>query len=213
MLPRIAVLLVLLVGASRVAGQDMPLRDFILEDERWVVIPDAFKPETRTAVSLEENHGSIAVWTDGTLVHISSRRARTRTPIETPLPNATALVLSPDKNTVYVGFARASAVWAFRVEGWGIMAPAPYCPLRKGARHGETSVSSLTADTAGRIYAATPEGIQIYDPTGRLCGVLAAPAPGTMEILGWQKNHPEMLTVWIGDTLYGRKMATKGSTP
>lgn len=59
---------------------------------------------------------------------------------------------------------------------------------------------------AGRIYAAPPLGIQVFDPTGRLCGVITAP-PGRVELLGFEGDR---LTAWVGDTKYARKLKTTG---
>lgn len=81
---------------------------------------------------------------------------------------------------------------------------APYCPLR--VKTGEAAlVTALTADREGRIYAATPLGIQVYDPTGRLCGVLHPPAAGSINDLRFEADR---LVAWIGDTKHTRKLRT-----
>ena len=59
----------------------------------------------------------------------------------------------------------------------------------------------------GRIYAATEIGIQVFDPSGRLCGVMAAP-PGRLEFLHFQDDR---LEGWIDDTTYTRKLNTTGA--
>ena len=33
----------------------------------------------------------------------------------------------------------------------------------------------MTSDTLGRYYVTTALGVQVFDPTGRLCGVLDKP--------------------------------------
>ena len=76
-----------------------------------------------------------------------------------------------------------------------------------GGKDATTDVSSLTVDMAGRIYAATPLGVQVFDPTGRLSGVLLPPARGEMKLLGWEKD---VLVVWIGERKYTRKMNAMG---
>ncbi|HJZ56130.1 MAG TPA: hypothetical protein VKE74_14275, partial [Gemmataceae bacterium] len=69
------------------------------------------------------------------------------------------------------------------------------------------SVTGLRVDKDGRIYAATPLGVQVFDPTGRLCGVMHAPAPGTMHDLTFEGDQ---LTVWVGDVKYARRLKTTG---
>ena len=81
-----------------------------------------------------------------------------------------------------------------------------YCPLR--IKRGETAggCTALCEDKEGRIYAATPIGIQVFDPTGRLCGVTTAPA-GRADFMTFEGDQ---LTLWIGDTKYARKLNTQG---
>ncbi len=72
-------------------------------------------------------------------------------------------------------------------------------------------VTSLIVDGEGRIYAGTKLGIQVFDPTGRLCGVLALPADGDPEHLGWEGDAKDRLTVWIGDKKFARAMTATGT--
>jgi enterochelin esterase family protein len=84
--------------------------------------------------------------------------------------------------------------------------PQPYAPLR--VKRGEKSIDvlGLTTDKDGRIYAATEIGVQVFDPTGRLCGVMTTPK-GKAE---WFVFEGDTLTLWIGETKYARKLRTAG---
>jgi hypothetical protein len=115
---------------------------------------------------------------------------------------------SPDGGTVFSvisgePFLRAAPV----VEGGGAPFPARYAPLR--TRRGEIAieVTGLATDREGRIYAATEIGVQVFDPTGRLCGVLTPAAPGKPEAM---KFEGDTLTLWVGDAKYTRKLRTEG---
>ncbi len=83
---------------------------------------------------------------------------------------------------------------------------APYAPLRVPAK-GQPRVTELAADRDGRVYAATPVGVQVFDPTGRLCGVILPPAPGGVELMWFQGDR---LVVAVGPFLYMRKLRTTG---
>lgn len=83
-----------------------------------------------------------------------------------------------------------------------------YCPLRLKRGTQSIAVTSLATDRDGRIYAATEIGVQVFDPTGRMCGVLTPAAPGNPEQLAFEGDK---LTLWIGDTKYARKLRTQGS--
>lgn len=84
---------------------------------------------------------------------------------------------------------------------------APYAPLRvtPGAA---PKVTELAADKAGRIYAATPLGVQVYDPTGRLCGVVAPPTLTAGIDHLWFEG--DKLVVAVGGVRYTRKLRTAG---
>jgi hypothetical protein len=119
------------------------------------------------------------------------------------------ITYSPDRSTMFlalpipVRYLHASPRNA--AGGYGPFAP--YAPLR--TRRGETmiAVTSLTTDKDGRIYAATEIGAQVFDPTGRLCGVLTPAAPGKPEAMAFEGDK---LTLWIGETKYARKLNTSG---
>jgi enterochelin esterase family protein len=62
-------------------------------------------------------------------------------------------------------------------------------------------------DKSGRYYVTSALGVQIFDPTGRLCGVLPKPQasqPLTSCVLAGV-NH-EYLYITNGDTVFRRKL-------
>jgi hypothetical protein len=85
---------------------------------------------------------------------------------------------------------------------------APYAPLRVPAK-GQPQVTELATDRDGRIYAATPVGVQVFDPTGRLCGVLHPPTFGAGVELMWFER--DRLVAAAGGTRYARKLRTAGA--
>lgn len=115
---------------------------------------------------------------------------------------------SPNRSTLFTWHPGERFIYAaqLRIDG-GSTVRAPYAPLRLGIGEKETVVTSLTTDRDGRIYAATPIGVQVFDPTGRLCGVVQPPAPGPAEHLGFEGDQ---LTAWVGAVKYARKLRTFG---
>jgi hypothetical protein len=115
---------------------------------------------------------------------------------------------SPDGSTVFTWSPGERFLHAAQAQPGGEpVARAPYAPLRLARGKTETTVSALTTDKDGRIYAATPVGIQVFDPTGRMCGVLTPPAPGKTDHLGFEGHQ---LTAWVGETKYTRTLKTTG---
>jgi enterochelin esterase family protein len=122
------------------------------------------------------------------------------------------VALWPDSGTLVVGDAKGKYLWAFRIEKDGVLtAGESYYPLLMKAGDKESHVSALTVDDTGRVYACTPLGIQVFDPAGRLSGVLTKPADGEIRGImfgGGELSHT--LIVAFSDALYGRKMQARG---
>jgi len=77
--------------------------------------------------------------------------------------------------------------------------PPPYISASKG--------DGSAVDKIGRYYVTSALGIQIFDPTGRMCGVLPMPNPGkpltSCTLAG--KNH-DFLYVTNGDKIFKRML-------
>ena len=87
-----------------------------------------------------------------------------------------SLAVSNDETTLFAGSADGRSVFTFRIEQNGdITAKDRYVAPRKPLAGVTGSVPGMTLDKANRIYAATSLGVQVFDPTGRLCGVLLQP--------------------------------------
>ena len=180
--------LALLVGVAPTArSQDMPLSQILIDGEGWVKV--GRDPEERP------------------------RPPRPAMPTGFDLPPGIGPILvSRDRQTVYVVKGKANAITAYphRLDTKPAdfqRLGAPYCPLRTKPGEAGIAVTGLTTDHAGRIYAATEIGVQVFDPTGRLCGVLTPAAPGTPSHLSFEGNE---LVMWIGDAKYSRKLNATG---
>lgn len=179
-----------LAGAPAVA-QDMPLADLLIDGEGWKKVGG--KPDKPKEVGLLQ--GTIERRGQGWLMG----------------------ALSPDGQTVYnwqTGDRMISAGARAR-EPKGILLSdrfVPYCPLRQVRDREAVDVTGVTVDRDGRIYAVTDVGIQVFDPTGRLCGVMTAPPQGDWRWTGVLPTFEgDTLTLWIGDTKYARKLNTTGA--
>jgi sugar lactone lactonase YvrE len=198
-----------LLSPDALRAQDMPLSQILIDGEGWKKI-DGEKP-------IKKGTGQYASGAHGFRWNTQPGQAAVfhgypgdpgipkRFPI--PLKEPTGLTFSPDGGTLFVADAGGEYIWAFRmskfVPGFG----APYCPLRIAKAKDVSEVAGLTTDKDGRIYAATPLGIQVFDPTGRLCGVMQGPPSG--------KNHSlvfedDLLTCWTDNGKYTRKLKTSG---
>jgi hypothetical protein len=199
-----------------VLAQDMPLSQILIDGEGWKKVEG--KSEKPKEVKIEnvdrekERKGPYDItFPSGkkfrveALPNIFWRHGDAWLALK-HVPPAAAL-LTPDGGTLYVGGEEHIALYAYRVDKDGkATARAGYARLRL-PQVGPVGVTALSTDKDGRIYAATELGIQVFDPTGRLCGVMTAPE-GEADLMIFEGDR---LTLWIGDTKYARKLNTQGA--
>jgi gluconolactonase len=121
------------------------------------------------------------------------------------------LTLWPNQGTLVVG-TRGDHLIAFRVEKDGRLTyPEPYYRLRTRAGEEDARVRSLTVDEAGRLYAATREGVQVFDPTGRMSGVLSRPAREPVTGVAFGGPDRNQLFIVCGGKVYYRNLRAHGA--
>jgi enterochelin esterase family protein len=173
----------LLSAALPALAQDMPLSQILIDGEGWKKVGKTTDAEQKSLEMVKLSNG---------------------------LAGISALAISPDESVIYVAIEHWTHINAFQVKGpegarfWG---QNQYCPLRiqRGKKAG--GCTALATDRDGRIYAATELGVQVFDPTGRLCGVMTPAAPGKPEYMAFEGDA---LTLWVGTTKYARKLNTQG---
>lgn len=131
------------------------------------------------------------------------------------------ITLSPDGGTLAVSEFGGRNVWTFRVGAEGALdAKMPTMTLRQPIDpagefkfnepppYQESSRGDGSAtDRVGRYYVTSAVGVQVFDPTGRQCGVLPKPneaAPLTSCVLAGPKH--DYLYVTNGDAIYRRRL-------
>jgi regulator of protease activity HflC (stomatin/prohibitin superfamily)/sugar lactone lactonase YvrE len=143
----------------------------------------------------------------------------------TDLANPNGITLSPDEGTLAVSEHAGEFVWTFRVAADGTLDakmptmtmrrpvdpkgefkhnnPPPYVAAARG--------DGMTTDTLGRTYVTTTLGVQVFDPTGRLCGVIGNPVRGR-SVTSCVLSGPErgLLYVTSGSAIFRRKVLAKG---
>jgi len=184
-------------------------------------------------VATNVNPNDLAVSTDGFIFITETKDQRvTRidiktgevTPVDAGITRPNGIALSNDGGTLAVSDSGGEHTWTFRVNEAGALdakmatmtmrlpidpkgefksnEPPPYVTTSRG--------DGMAVDKSGRYYITSDVGIQIFDPTGRLCGVLPKPnktLPLTSCVLAGP-NH-EYLYITNGDTVYRRKLTVE----
>lgn len=108
------------------------------------------------------------------------------TPMDTGIKKPNGIALSNDGGTLAVSDYGGTHTWTFRVNAGGVLdAKMPTMPMRlRIDPQGEFAFNQpppymavsrgdgMAVDKVGRYYVTSDLGVQIFDPTGRPCGVL-----------------------------------------
>ena len=121
------------------------------------------------------------------------------------------ITLSPDQGMLAVSEYGGTNVWAYRVERDGsLSAGERYMTLRVPVGRADSGGDGMTTDAQGHYYVTSHAGIQMFDWTGRLGGVIARPQnKGTVSV-AFAGPNLEYLYVCSSDRIYRRKTKVKG---
>ena len=144
---------------------------------------------------------------------------------DTGITKPNGIALSPDQGTLAVSDMGGESTWTFRIEADGsLSAKTPSMPMRmpidpdgkfEGAKPPPFKAASggdgMTTDAAGRYYITSFLGVQVFDPTGRMCGVLAKPQP-EKPLTSCAFSGPGLAYLYVtnGDKILRRKTQATG---
>jgi sugar lactone lactonase YvrE len=135
------------------------------------------------------------------------------------------ITLSPDQGTLAVSDSRGTNTWTLRIEPDGsLSAKAPYMTMRTAvdpavkSADGRSPVyksvsggDGMTSDSLGRYYVSSHLGVQVFDPTGRMCGVLPNPGAKQMTSVGFAGPRMDFMYVTCSDRIFRRKVQATGN--
>jgi gluconolactonase len=188
------------------AATQAPRKQIVVVDPRSksvTVLADNVQPN-----DLIVSRGGFVYFTDtgkGQVVGVEIKSARVFTAAER-LNAPNGIALSPDGGTLAVSEYKGSNVWTYRVGADGALsAGAPYMSLRTPVGRTESAGDGMTVDSSGRYYVTSAVGIQMFDATGRLSGVIARPQEKAVVSCEFAGTNGEYLYVCSADKVYRRK--------
>jgi len=121
------------------------------------------------------------------------------------------LALSPDESTLYVCDTGKYHVRAFEVEKSGTLVPNSgrvFCTLDPEGKGGP---DGMKVDQGGRVYVAVAMGVWVFEPDGRLLGILAIDQRPSN--LAWGGPDGKTLAITAVDHVYKVRFKVAGITP
>jgi len=204
-------------------GKKQRVIAFTLPDGKMEVLAEDVKPN-----DLIVSHDGYLFLTETpkkqvTLINLKTKQVSAVSVDVLNAPNG--LTLSPGQDTLAVSDYRGLHVWTFRVGVDGALdAPSNYMTMRTKIKPEEERVpvptidtfsrgDGMTMDENGRYYVATALGVQVFDPTGRECGLIPKPndSPMTSVFLGGPGG--DNLYTTCKDKIFKLKVKAKGVTP
>jgi gluconolactonase len=121
------------------------------------------------------------------------------------------ITLSPDQGTLAVSEYGGTNVWVFRIEAEGALKHGSrYMELRTPVGQPDSGGDGMTTDAMGRYYVTSHVGIQMFDSTGRMGGVIARPQNKGTVSLAFAGAGLEYLYACSSDKVFRRKTRTQG---
>lgn len=145
-------------------------------------------------------------------VHVITPDGRHRVAAENSVVKPNGITLSPDEQTLYVSEHGGTKVWAWQIQNDGSLAGGgPFMTMRLAAGRETAQGDGATTEAKGRIFVTSEIGIQIFDPAGRLAGVIDKPDPaGKVVSVEFAGASHDRLFVAAGDKIYSRQLKTPG---
>jgi enterochelin esterase family protein len=144
-------------------------------------------------------------------VHLISAAGQSRV-VARGMKGPNGIALSPDEGTLIVSEYNGTNAWAFRVKTDGTLdAGDRYLTLRGVTGRPDTGGDGATVDEEGRYYVTSHAGIQMFDDTGRISGVLMRPqAKGTVSA-AFAGEGRRYFYVCSADEIFRRLTLTRGA--
>lgn len=194
------------------------------DTKRILVIDPASKAIETLATEVQPNdlvvtRSGFVFFTDtsaGAVVRVpTGARGMARPPtVAEKLRRPNGIALSPNQGTLYVSELDGSAGWTFLLDGEGnLRGGERNLVLRTPTEKLDSGGDGMVVDRDGRPWITSNVGIQIFDPTGRLGGVLARPGEKGCVSCGFAGKDRSYFYALCADRVYRRKTLTAGQAP
>jgi gluconolactonase len=125
------------------------------------------------------------------------------------LTNPNGVLLSPDEKTLYVFPGGRPDMWAYPIESPGKVGQGRvFCMIQQAEGKTTGGGDGCEVDVKGNVYVASALGLQVFDPSGKLLGIIAFPEQPSNACFGG-KDH-KTLYVTARTSVYSVPMEVAG---
>ncbi len=144
------------------------------------------------------------------ITHIAPGKMPVKAGTGPKTPNG--ITLSLDQQTLAASDYSGEHVWVWRIGTDGQLEfSQPYMTMRVPTGSVSSKGDGMTTDAAGRYYVTSAAGLQIFDPTGRMAGVVMAPQNKPLVSVEFSGPQLSYLYVCCGDKIFRRKTRATGN--
>lgn len=130
---------------------------------------------------------------------------------ESGVNRANGITLSADEHFLAVSESGGDKVWTFVIDAEGrLMHSQPHMTLRTPSDRPDSGGDGMTTDAQGRFWVTSTVGVQMFDWTGRLGGVIPRPQEKNLVSCVFAGPDRSYLYVCNTDRIYRRKTLTVG---
>ena len=131
--------------------------------------------------------------------------------VDEGIDSPNGVLFSPDQTLLYVSDHAGQLSWAFQIQPDGSLAhKQKYFYVHMPDAATRSGADGLAVDGDGRVYIATPLGVQVFDQIGKCHAIIPAPQAGPLSNVEFGGPNMDELYVTNGDKVFKRKTKVKG---
>ena len=153
---------------------------------------------------------------DGSVVRVPlhSRNMSRPPPVAGGIKKPNGIALSPEQGMLFVSEYEGSYAWTFLLDAEGnLRGGERSLVLRSPTGKLDSGGDGMTVDAEGHIWITSHVGLQMFDPTGRMGGVLSKPTEKASVSCAFAGADRSYLYLLCADRVYRRKTLVHGIAP
>ena len=131
--------------------------------------------------------------------------------VDEGIESPNGVLFSPDQTLLYVSDYVGQLTWSFQIQPDGSLAHKQrYFYLHVPDAATRSGADGMAADADGRVYIATPLGVQVLDQLGRVQAIIPAPLTASLSNVEFGGANMDEMFITNGDKVFKRKTKVKG---